>query len=339
MKMLVLRHVIARSCHASLSSALLLATLLVAPASSAAQAGTAARGAALFAADDYPAARAEFEAALRRNPRDADALYYLGRLALRDGRSSDAVDLFEKAIEANDADADYHVWLGSALGDEAQRASKFRQPFLAKRVRTEFDRAVALDPRSVPARFGAVQVYALLPGFMGGNIETAHRHAAELATLSPYHGHLAAAFLAQREKNFPAAERDYEAAIAAAPDSTGGYLSLGALQQRQEHWDAAFAAYDRLLARRPGESSAQFQIGRLAAISGQQLERGEQALKTWLAKPPKTASIAMQAGAHHRLGQIYARTNRRDAARAEFEEAVRINPKNEDAKKSLTDLR
>jgi tetratricopeptide (TPR) repeat protein len=337
--MLAQRHSIARFCRGARFAAFLLATLLVIPARSPAQSGSAGRGAALFAADDYAAARVELEAALRRNPRDAEALYYLGRLALRDGRSSDAVDLFEKAIELNDASTDYHVWLGSALGDEAQRASKFRQPFLAKRVRTEFDRAVALDPRSVPARFGAVQVYALLPGFMGGNMETAHRHAAELAAVSPYHGHLAAAFLAQREKNFPAAEREYESAIAAAPDSIGGYLSLGALQQRQEHWDAAFASYDRLLARRPGESSAQFQIGRLSAISGHQLERGEQALTTWLAKPPKNASIATQAGAHHRLGQIYARTNRRDAARVEFEEAVRINPKNEDAKKSLAELK
>jgi tetratricopeptide (TPR) repeat protein len=329
---------IRRSAATRLIPAVVLLALLFASHTGVAQ-GAVSRGAALFAAEDYAAARAEFEATLRRDPRDADALFHMGRLALRDGRSSDAVDLFEKAIASNETRAEYHVWLGSALGDEAQRASKFRQPFLAKRVRAEFDRAVALDPRSVQARFGAVQVYALLPGFMGGNMETAHKHAVELAVLNPYQGHMAAAFLAQREKNLSQAEKEYEGAIATAPDSLGGYSGLAALQQRQEHWEAAFAAYDRLLARRPGEPTATFQIGRLAAISGQQLDRGEQALKTWLAKPPKNASIQTQAGAHHRLGQIYARTNRRDAARAEFEEAVRINPKNEDAKRSLAELR
>jgi tetratricopeptide (TPR) repeat protein len=301
-------------------------------------ASNSGRAIALFDAGEYVAARAELDAAIRHNAQDATALYYMGRVALQQNHSGEAVDWLEKAIAVDDDNAQYHLWLGSALGEEAQRASRFRQPFLARRVRTEFERAVALDPRSVLAHIGLLQVYGLLPGVMGGSMEKAHRQAAVLAGLSPLYGHLGAGFLAQREKNNALAEREYEAGISAAPDSAAGYLSLGMLYQREERWLDAFATYDRLLKRRPDEMAAHFHIGRTAALSGLSLDRGEQSIKLWLAKPPKDTRSASLAGAHHRLGQIYNKRGRLDAARFEYEEAIRLDPKNEDARTSLAAL-
>jgi tetratricopeptide (TPR) repeat protein len=110
------------------------------------------------------------------------------------------------------------------------------------------------------------------------------------------------------------------------------------LYQREERWADAFATYDRLLKRRPDEMAAHFQIGRTAALSGLSLERGEQSLRLWLTKPPKDARTASLAGAHHRLGQIYHKRGRLDAARSEYEEAIRLDPRNEDARSSLASL-
>ena len=319
------------------AATILILVLLVIP-SARVRAQTTTHAVAMFQAADYPAARRELEQVLRRTPDDATALFYMGRIAIQEDQSSEAVDWLEKAIRVDDSRAEYHVHLGSALGDEAQRASKFRQPFLARRVKSEFERAVALDPKSVEARYGLIQVYALLPGFMGGNMEKAHEQAAVLATFNPYHGQLAAGFLAQREKDFAAAAQAYEKAIAAAPDSAAPYYALGQLLQRQERWADASAAFDRRLARAPNDTSVLYQIGRNSALSGLALERGEQALKRWMAAPPKGTRTITLAGAHHRLGQIYEKQSHRDAARAEYEEALRINPKNADARKSLDAL-
>lgn len=315
-----------------------LVTVAFAAQAGSAQTASGARGDSLFAAGEYAAARQEFNARLQRNAADATALYYLGRIALHQGESGVAVDWFEKAIRVDDGRADFHVWLGSALGDEAQRASKFRQPFLAKRVRTEFERAVALSPRHIEARYGLMQVYGVLPGVMGGSMEKAHQQATELANISPFHGYLGAGFLAQREKNFPAASQAYEKAIAVAPDSTASYLSLAALHQRQERWTEVFATYDRLLKRLPDDDGVHFYIGRAAAMSGQHLDRGEASLKRWLARPPRDARQVTVAGAHHRLGQIHAKNGRPDAARSEYEAALRINPKHSEARKALAAL-
>jgi Tfp pilus assembly protein PilF len=43
--------------------------------------------------------------------------------------------------------------------------------------------------------------------------------------------------------------------------------------------------------------------------------------------------------AHWRLGQIYEKTSRRDLAKAEYNEALKMNPQNRNAKKSLEDLK
>lgn len=319
---------------------LIAATLALATAvPAAAQGDPLGRAIARFDRGDYAEARTELEALVRANPRDANATYYLGRVAERQERTGEAVDWFEKAVALDDRRSDFHLWLGIALGTETMHASKFRQPFLARRVKTEFERAVALDPRSVQARQGLLRFYVFAPAMMGGGMDRAREQAAAIAAFSPMQGHLAAAFIAQRMKDTAGVLREYEAAVATSPDSAAGYLALGVAYQQLGRWTDAFATYDRLLRRRPNDMKALLQIGRTAALSGQQLERGEQSLRHWLAKIPGDARTATIAGAHHRLGQILEQTGRRDAARAEYGEALRINPANDEARKSLAALR
>jgi tetratricopeptide (TPR) repeat protein len=320
--------------HARL--ALLLSIL---PVSLVAQSGDSRRGVKLFEERNYPAARSEFSAVLGRNPRDAEALFYMGRIASAEDRAGEAVDWFEKAVKANDNSSEYHLWLANALGEEAQRASKLRQPFLARRVKGEFERAVQLDPRSVAARRGLMDFYMIAPGVMGGSKEKAREQAAEIAKISPLQGRFAAAAIAQREKDVQAVEREFLAAVSENPDSAIAYLSLSVYYQNVQRWDDAFALLDRLLAAKPDEVRAHYQIGRAAALSGKQLDRGEQSLKLWMAHPPADAAVTTRSGAHYRLGMVYDKQGKRALARAEYEQALRINSRNDDARKALEKLK
>src|SRR6185369_14942588 len=114
--------------------------------------------------------RAEVEPLIKKNGSDDAALHCMGRIYYARGESGKAVDWFEKAAKVNDKSALHHLWLGDALGDEAQKANKLRQPFLARRVKAEFELAVALDPTLVDARVGLTQFYAIAPGVMGGDM-------------------------------------------------------------------------------------------------------------------------------------------------------------------------
>lgn len=268
-----------------------------------------------------------------------DAHLREGRAALMRDRADEAVRAFERAIAADQNVADYHYWLGTALGVQAQRAGKLKQARLGRRARDEFERAVRLDQRHVAAREGLVQFYTLAPSMIGGSTSRAREQAAEIARISPFHGHVAHGMIAERAKDDAGARRAYEAAIAAQPDSARGYLALGLLHQRASRWDDAFAVYERLQRARPNEAGVLYHIGRAAALSGRQLERGEQALQRYIANPPKDATAYNISRAHQRLAAIHERQGRRDLARQHYELAVKVDGHNDEAKRALAGLK
>src|SRR5438552_4337711 len=200
-----------------------LALLLVFPGLLSAQVAPAATTPeALINARRFDEARTTIDAMLAREKHDANALYYMGRLAYAQGNSGQAVDWFEKAVERNERSAVYHNWLGNALGDEAQKANKLRQPMLARRVKREFERAVELDPTLIAPREGLVTFYSVAPGIMGGSMDKAREQANEILKLSSLRGHWQLAQLAERQKDTVAAEHEYKTAVSAAPDSAAG---------------------------------------------------------------------------------------------------------------------
>ena len=290
----------------------------------------------LFTQRKLPEAKAAFEARLKASPNDARAMYFLGRIADAENRNGDAIDWFERAVKREPNSALYHFWLGSAVGEEAQNASKIRQPFLARKVKAEFEKAVQLDPTMVEPRMGLVDFYSIAPGVMGGSMDKARAQAAELVKLHPMRGHMAYARIATREKNDSAVVRAYEDAIAAAPDSTPAYYDLGAMLRNRSRYPEALDVYDRLIARRGDEVSAHALYGIVSALGGIQMERGERELKHFLANAPKDNTTPQSfSNVHYRLGMLYDKTGRPELAQREYAEAVRWNPKNEAAKRAI----
>jgi tetratricopeptide (TPR) repeat protein len=270
----------------------------------------------------------------------ADDLIKVGRAQLDSNRADDAVKTFEKAVKANPQNPEAHFQLGRALGSIAQRASVLRQPFLAKRVQSEFEKTVELDANHLGGREGLLQFYLQAPGVMGGSVGKAREQAAAVAKLSALRGHLADANIANHEKDAAGAEKAYRAAAAEFPDSLNAVTPYVGFLANANRADEAFAPLDRYVAKHTGDRVALFWIGRTAAITGKQLDRGEQALRSVLAMPvtatdgPRVAQEAV----HLRLGDIAARRGDKAKARASYEEALRINPKFEQAKRALAAL-
>jgi len=287
----------------------------------------------------FDAARAEVERVLKAKPADDSALACMGEIYEREGKSGDAVDWYEKAVKANETDPQHHLSLAGALGTEAQKANKLRQPFLARRLKTELERAVALGPNLVDAHEGLRQYYTEAPGIVGGSIDRANEQAEIIAKLNPLRGHLARAAIARHVGDVAKAESEYKAAAAEAPDSLFATYTLGGFYENQKRWADAAAVYDRVIVQRPAELTAHFYYGRVAAVSGENLERGEREIRYWIANAPADAPMLTRSASHVRLGAILEHEGKRDAAKAEYETALSINPKNADAKKRLDALK
>ncbi len=269
------------------------------------------------------------------------AAFDRGMQLMREDKPAEAEKQFERAVAADDRNALYHLWLGNAVGDQAQTASKLRQPFMARRIKAEFERAVALDPDLLDARDGLISFYLQAPGIMGGSVDKAREQQREIAARNAFRGHLAASNIAWHARDTTGTERALQAAVAAAPDSLRTMIMLA---QRQAAWGrpaAAFATLDGALTRRPADIAVRFQFGRLAAITGEQLPRGEQVLRALLAEPDWDPGNALpsKAAVHFRLGMVLAKSGRTADARTHYERAIALDPTLQLAKDALAALK
>jgi tetratricopeptide (TPR) repeat protein len=286
------------------------------------------RAAALFEARRYAEAKPLLEREAKKDPRDARAPYLLGRIAAVEGDFEGAARWLERAVRLAPDEADRHYHLGIAHGQVAQRGSRLRAFAPAKRCRASLERAVELDPRHLDARLALVRFHLAAPRLVGGSVRRAREHARAIAGASEYRGMIAEGALREDARDWAKASAAYHAAARLHPDSAAAWYALGLMHQRAGHTAEAFDAFERAALANEVETAALYAIGRLAALTGERTERGEEALRRYLATPPVEGSPPLSS-AHFRLGTLLERRGRRDLARREYEAALRLEPRGE----------
>jgi len=125
-----------------------------------------------------------------------------GRQFFEAGRFDEAIKEFRSAVRREPNDSMAHLWLGRATGRKAERSNFALAVFLARRVRSEFERAVALDPENLEARSDLLEFYVEAPRILGGGIDKARREAEAIARLDPEEGRRAWARIADKEGRY-----------------------------------------------------------------------------------------------------------------------------------------
>jgi tetratricopeptide (TPR) repeat protein len=209
-------------------------------------------GKRLFEGGHYAEARAAFERVVAAEPQNAEALFDLGWTAFRQNQPAESAKLLEKATALDGTKSLYFRVLGACVA-MIQRASFFAKAGWARKSLAAYDRAVALDPDDLDARAGRLNYYWHAPGIAGGSMDKARAEAEVIRKRDPVRG-------AQALADLNVAEKEYA---------------------------EAFAVIDDLIAKHPDNKPAQYQLGRLAAITGQQLDRGVTALQDYLHYSPQ----------------------------------------------------
>ncbi len=265
----------------------------------------------------------------------ADAQFYLGRIAFDQEDYDAAEEYFEEAIDQNDSNSDYHLWLGNTFGVVAGNSNVFKQGLLAPKIKSEYERAVELNPKSIDALWGLIEYYTQAPGFMGGSWEKALDMANKIGKVDLLQGYLARAVVYRREEKFQLAEKEYVAASKLDPAYN---LNLGSFYQNREEYDKAFETYEALSLNNDHKLNAIYQYGKTSALSGKNTEKGITYLKEYLNNEPKKNSPS-HAGARMRLGMIYEKTGQKSKAIDYYSQSLKEDPDMKQAKEGLKRLR
>jgi tetratricopeptide (TPR) repeat protein len=263
--------------------------------------------------------------------------YDEGMRLLRAGDAAAAEKQFGAAIAREKDVGLYHLALGQAVGVQAPNASVVRQPFMARRIKSEFEKAIALDPNLLDAREGLIQFHLMAPGIMGGDPDKARAQQREIAKRDAARGRLAEASIAWHARDTVATERALRAAVAAAPDSAAPSIQLASRLASWGRGTEALAALDAFLTRQPQHVGARYQYGRLAVSNGGDLPRAERYFRALIADPSWTpANFApSRAAVHARLGDALRLQGKKDAARSEYEAALKLDRQSQLAKDGL----
>jgi tetratricopeptide (TPR) repeat protein len=259
---------------------------------------------ALFEDNRFSEAQLAFERLSATESTNADVHYYLGQLALERGDPATAVRELERAAARAPDSGRIHDALGDAYGRSAEKAGIFGQFSLARKCLAQYQRAVALEPNNVGFHERLLEYYTRAPSIVGGGSRKAADEAAAIKTLDAMRGHQAYAVLYLADRKYDLALAELDAVLKTAPKD---YVSL-------------------------------YQIGHLAAVSGQHLERGLASLRLCLSLAAPQGA-APHSAAQWRLGNILERKGDPAGARLAYETALKLDPKFTPASDALRNLK
>ncbi len=153
----------------------------------------------------------------------------------------------EQAVRLDGSNSGYHLWLGRALGEKADRASFLSAYSLAKRTRAEFEAAVRLDPRNGEALVSLGEFDRQAPGVVGGGMDKAQQIAVQLDKVDPERAHEFRGRLAEQKKDYAAAEGEFKRAIAAGPHPAFGWTALAGFYLRRQRFAEMESAFHSAL--------------------------------------------------------------------------------------------
>jgi tetratricopeptide (TPR) repeat protein len=167
----------------------------------------------LFRQEKYQLARPIFENYLKESPNNLKTLEYLGDIEGNSKSWDKTIFYYDKLKKLKPSEANYYYKYGGALGMKAKDGGAFVAIGLIGDMRRSFEKAIALNPKHIDARWALIEYYLQLPGFVGGSEKKAQRYANELLVISPVDGYLAKGHIDEYFEHLKSAERNYIKAV------------------------------------------------------------------------------------------------------------------------------
>ncbi|NKB21658.1 MAG: tetratricopeptide repeat protein [Alphaproteobacteria bacterium] len=269
-------------------------------------------------AGDLQKAHDIYRQVLQADPKQAEALHYLGLVAYQVGKPEDAVGLITKALALDENVAEAHNHLGLCLhsvGRLDQAVASFRK-------------AIEVDPEFAEAFSNLASVFN-----DQGDVDEAvanYRRALQLNPKSAltYYNFAAALNDAGR---FEEAGENYRIALTINPSFAEAHNNLGGVYMNLRHVDEAEACYRKAIEIQPEFSEAHNNLGNACREKGWLDEAVENYQKSILLDPEFSE-------AYRNLGSVYKDQSKISNAVDAYNTAIKLNPEGAEACTNLGEL-
>lgn len=248
---------------------------------------------------------------------DAVSLNQLSRAYFAMEQWDAAAKCGERAVTLDPSNANYHLWLGREYGRKAADAHPLAAASLARKAKTEFERAVELDPTSVQARSDLAEYYTEAPAIMGGGLDKARDQAAQIQKSHPGTAHLILARVADKSKQYSEAETQYHAAIQTAKNPADMWLQLASYYRGHGRMDEMQNAVLSAMAVPNKPAEAYFDAGNVLYRGNRNFSAAVQYLQRYLSSGELVES-APAFRAHYLIGRLNEKMGQKQAAAAEY---------------------
>lgn len=196
--------------------------------------------------------------ALKSHQSAPDVLFLKGRCWYYLADYKQAVETFERLTEVEPRNGQYMNWLGKAWGRRAESANVFQAPGFASRAREAFEKAVALDATHKDSLEDLFQYYLEAPGMLGGGLDKAKRLLPLIQKADPAAYHSALAQIAEKTRDYQAAESHLKQAAMAVPRAAGKMVDLARFLARRGRVKEAEAVFGEVAKVAPADRARLF---------------------------------------------------------------------------------
>ena len=265
-----------RFCTKSIPAWLLLAAVALAGIHAAAYEEAMSDIADLFDRQEYGEARRALEKLPEEGRNTGPALYYLGRLDLIDGEDEKAAECFEKAIDVDPEQSEYHHWLAMAVMRRTPYRNFFGRMMGATKAVKGFRKAIELDPANLRARMTLFQMMVRSYDMGGVKKEDLIEEVESIAHIDSVMGHVArGTFYQLVEKDMERARVELRRSHDLAPENRAAAISYADYLWEMDVMDEAIGVLASFVERVPDDKSARFNLGMRTILSGENYARAK----------------------------------------------------------------
>jgi tetratricopeptide (TPR) repeat protein len=228
----------------------------------------------------------------------------------------------ERAVALAPDNSVYHLWLGRIYGEKAERSGFLSAAGMAKKVRSEFERAVQLGPQNWEARSDLAEFYLEAPGIVGGGKDKALAQAEAMSAVNPAMAHYISGRIAEKNKDSASAEREYRTAIEVSQGGALAWLNLALFYRHENRFDDMEQALRVMQSRPLDRPESLLDGGAVLLRTNRDSKLGIELIRKYLSSTPVEQGPTFKA--HYLLGELLEKQGDRQGAAEQYNAALSL---------------